>query len=231
MADDQPMWANNRAVAPTLASAIIAVDLGDNFTVKEHHISMIKDCQFDGRARVDPHRHIDEFIKICEIKGEMKEMRDGCNKCEGPHPSSECDDKPIEDEADEAERKEELSLSTPSNYDQPPLKAINTLLVDVLAGMPNYGKFLKDLVSNKSKMEQISAASLNEECSLIIQNKLLPKLGDPGSFLIPCTFSNLVECLALADLGASINLMPYSLYTSLSVNTLKPTKMSLDLFM
>nr|GEX64434.1 reverse transcriptase domain-containing protein [Tanacetum cinerariifolium] len=55
--------------------------------------------------------------------------------------------------------------------------------------MPNYEKFLKDLMSNKSKMEQISATFLNEECSVIIQNKLPPKLGDLESFLIPCTVS------------------------------------------
>ncbi|GKC45559.1 hypothetical protein Tco_1063281 [Tanacetum coccineum] len=53
---------------------------------------------------------------------------------------------------------------------------INVPLVDVLTGMSNYGKFLKDLVRNKSKMEQISTAFLNEECSAIIQNKLPPKL-------------------------------------------------------
>ncbi|GJT34497.1 hypothetical protein Tco_0924916 [Tanacetum coccineum] len=53
---------------------------------------------------------------------------------------------------------------------------INVPLVDVLAGMPNYGKFLKDLVSNKSKTEKISTAFLNEECSAIVQNKLSPKL-------------------------------------------------------
>ncbi|GKA17989.1 hypothetical protein Tco_0697826 [Tanacetum coccineum] len=75
-------------------------------------------------------------------------------------------------------------------------------------------------------MEQISAAFLNEECSIILQNKLPPKLGDPGSFLILCAFANSVKCLALADLGASINLMSYSLYASLSKNTLKPTRMS-----
>ncbi|GJZ40132.1 reverse transcriptase domain-containing protein [Tanacetum coccineum] len=102
---------------------------------------------------------------------------------------------------------------------------INVPLVDVLAGMPNYRKFLKDLVSNKSKMEQISAAFLNKECSAIVQNKLPPKLGDHGSFLILCTLANSVEYLALADLDASINLMPYSLYASLSANTLKPTRM------
>nr|GEX36840.1 hypothetical protein [Tanacetum cinerariifolium] len=67
MADDQPVWANNRAVAPTPAAAIVAVDLGDNFNVKGHHLSMIKDRQFDGRARADPHKHIIEFIKICDM--------------------------------------------------------------------------------------------------------------------------------------------------------------------
>nr|GFA14345.1 reverse transcriptase domain-containing protein [Tanacetum cinerariifolium] len=62
---------------------------------------------------------------------------------------------------------------------------INVPHVDVLASMPNYEKFMKDLVSNKSKMEQIYSAFLNEECSAFVQNKLPPKLGDPVIFLIP----------------------------------------------
>ncbi|GJR96596.1 putative reverse transcriptase domain-containing protein [Tanacetum coccineum] len=106
---------------------------------------------------------------------------------------------------------------------------INVPLVDVLAGMPNYWKFLKDLVSNKSKMEQIFVAFLTAECSIILQNKIPPKLGDLESFLIPCKLANSVEYLALADLGASINLMSYSLYAALSGTTLKPTKMSIRL--
>ncbi|GJW76749.1 reverse transcriptase domain-containing protein [Tanacetum coccineum] len=106
---------------------------------------------------------------------------------------------------------------------------INVPLIDVLAGMPNYGKFLNDLMSNKSKMEQIFVAFLNGECSAIIQNKLPPKLGDLGSFLIPCTLTNSIKCLALADLVASINLIPYSLYASLFINKLKPTRMSIRL--
>ena len=64
MADDQPMWAANRNVAPTPGAAIVAVNLGDNFTVKGHHLSMIKDRQFNGRSRADPHKHIAEFIEI-----------------------------------------------------------------------------------------------------------------------------------------------------------------------
>ncbi|GJY87299.1 reverse transcriptase domain-containing protein [Tanacetum coccineum] len=106
---------------------------------------------------------------------------------------------------------------------------INVPLVDVLARMPNYGKFLKDLISNKNKIEQIYAAFLSDESSAMIQNKLPPKLGDPGSFLIPCNFNKAFSCNALADLGTSINLMPYSLYAKLSLRTLKPTKMSVRL--
>ncbi|GJT27458.1 reverse transcriptase domain-containing protein [Tanacetum coccineum] len=95
--------------------------------------------------------------------------------------------------------------------------------------MPNYGKFLKELVSSKHNLEQISSAFLTDESSTMIQNKVPSKLGDPGSFLIPCTFSKAFSCNALADLGASINLMPYSLYAKLSLETLKPTKMSVRL--
>ncbi|GKC57431.1 reverse transcriptase domain-containing protein [Tanacetum coccineum] len=106
---------------------------------------------------------------------------------------------------------------------------INVPLVDVLAGMPNYCKFLKELVSNKHKLEQILAAFLSDESSALIQNKVLPKLGDPESFLIPCNLNKAFSCDALADLSASINLMPYSLYAKLSLKTLKPTKMSVRL--
>ncbi|GJY11105.1 reverse transcriptase domain-containing protein [Tanacetum coccineum] len=106
---------------------------------------------------------------------------------------------------------------------------INVPLVDVLAGMPNYGKFLKELVSNKHKLEQISFAFLSDESSAIIQNKVPPKLEHLRSFLIPSTFGKTFSYNAFADLGASINLMPYSLYVKLSLNTLKPTKISVRL--
>ncbi|GJS70137.1 reverse transcriptase domain-containing protein [Tanacetum coccineum] len=97
---------------------------------------------------------------------------------------------------------------------------INIPLVDVLSGMPNYGKFLKELISNKHKIEQISAAFLSDESSAMIQNKVPPKLGDPGSFLIPCNFNKTFSCNALADLGASINLMHRFLICKISLKLL-----------
>ncbi|GJW34589.1 hypothetical protein Tco_0054621 [Tanacetum coccineum] len=61
---------------------------------------------------------------------------------------------------------------------------INVPLIDVLAGMPNYGKFLKELVNNKHKIEQISAAFLSDESSAMIQNKVPPITRRPRKFLI-----------------------------------------------
>ncbi|GKA10845.1 reverse transcriptase domain-containing protein [Tanacetum coccineum] len=92
-----------------------------------------------------------------------------------------------------------------------------------------YGKFLKELIRNKHKIEQISTAFLSDESLAMIQNKVPPKLGDLESFLIPCNFNKTFSCNALADLDASINLMPYSLYSKLSLENLKPTKRSKQL--
>ncbi|GJU09129.1 reverse transcriptase domain-containing protein [Tanacetum coccineum] len=63
----------------------------------------------------------------------------------------------------------------------------------------------------------------------MLLKKLLEKLGDPGKFLIPCEFSGMEICYALADLGASINLMPISIWKKLSLPELSPTRMSLEL--
>ncbi|GJT28745.1 reverse transcriptase domain-containing protein [Tanacetum coccineum] len=126
-------------------------------------------------------------------------------------------------------RKDKMEAQYGKFLDMTRVVRINVPLVDVLVGMPNYGKFLKELISNKHKLEQISSAFLSDESSTMIQNKVPPKLEDTGSFLIPCTFNKSFSCNALADLGASINLMPYSLYAKLSLETLKPTKMSVRL--
>ena len=75
--------------------------------------------------------------------------------------------------------------------------------------MASYAKFLKDIISNKRKLEKFEIVKLNEECSTILQNKLPPKLKDPGSFSIPCTIGEINFDKVLCDLGASINLMPF----------------------
>ncbi|GJU28301.1 reverse transcriptase domain-containing protein [Tanacetum coccineum] len=93
---------------------------------------------------------------------------------------------------------------------------INISLADALVLIPKYQKILKRLLSNKEKLLELANTPLNENCSAVILKKLPEKLGDPGKFLIPCGFSEL-KCKALADLGASINLMPLSICTLVGI--------------
>ncbi|KAJ0493114.1 putative aspartic peptidase domain superfamily [Helianthus annuus] len=95
--------------------------------------------------------------------------------------------------------------------------------------MPKYAKFLKDLLSNKKRLEEISIVSLSEECSAVIQNKLPQKMMDGGSFTIPCLFGGSSVSHVLADLGASVNLMPYSIFSKLDLGEPIPTRMSIQL--
>ncbi|XP_061342972.1 probable 3-hydroxyisobutyryl-CoA hydrolase 3 [Gastrolobium bilobum] len=95
--------------------------------------------------------------------------------------------------------------------------------------MSNDAKFMKDLLSKKRKLKECETMALTEECSAIIQKKLPPKLKDPGSFSIPIAIRNIEVGKALCDLGARINLMPFSICKSLEIRELKPTTVSLQL--
>ncbi|GKA15569.1 reverse transcriptase domain-containing protein [Tanacetum coccineum] len=102
-------------------------------------------------------------------------------------------------------------------------------LMDALILMPKFASTLKALIGNKEKLSEMARTPLNEHCSAVILNKLPEKLGDPDKFLIPCDFPGMDECLALADLSASINLMPLSVWKKLSRLELTPTYMTLEL--
>ena len=95
--------------------------------------------------------------------------------------------------------------------------------------MPKYAKFLKDIISKKQKLEEHETVMLTDESSAILQKKLPPKLKDPGSFTIPCTIGKSYFDRALCDLGASINLMPLSVFKKLGIGEVKPTIISLQL--
>ncbi|GKC39262.1 hypothetical protein Tco_1051646 [Tanacetum coccineum] len=94
---------------------------------------------------------------------------------------------------------------------------------DALILMPKFASTLKSLISNKEKLFELARTPLNEHCSTVLLKKLPEKLGDPGKFLISCDFPGMDECLALTDLGASINLMPLSVWKKLSLLELTPT--------
>nr|GFB27312.1 reverse transcriptase domain-containing protein [Tanacetum cinerariifolium] len=100
---------------------------------------------------------------------------------------------------------------------------------DALILMPKFASTLKALIGNKEKLSEMTRTPMNEHCSAVILNKLPKKLGDLGKFLIRCEFPGMDECLALADLGASINLMPLSVWKELSLPELTLTCMTLEL--
>ncbi|GJZ92310.1 reverse transcriptase domain-containing protein [Tanacetum coccineum] len=100
---------------------------------------------------------------------------------------------------------------------------------DALFLMPRFAPTIRDLLMNKEKLLELVKIPLNENCSAMLLKKLPEKLGDPGKFLIPCEFPGMEICYALADLGASINLMPLSIWKKLSLPELSPTRMTLEL--
>ncbi|GJT29671.1 reverse transcriptase domain-containing protein [Tanacetum coccineum] len=102
-------------------------------------------------------------------------------------------------------------------------------LKDALIEMPKFNKWLSALLRNKEKLEGITITTVNAECSTIILNKVPEKLEDPGKFLIPYVLQELDRTNALADSGASINLLPHSIYKQLGLGALKPTRMTLEL--
>ena len=94
----------------------------------------------------------------------------------------------------------------------------------------DYAKFLKDLCTVKRKLNVHKKAFLTEQVSSIIQHKYLPKYKDPGCPTISCVIGNYKVDRALLDLGASVNLLSYSVYKQLGLCELKPTSMTLQLF-
>ena len=89
---------------------------------------------------------------------------------------------------------------------------INIQFADALEQMPSYVKFMKEILSKKRRLSEFEIVNLTEECSAILQRKLPQKLKDPNSFTIPCTIRNSIFEKALCDMGASINLMPLSIF-------------------
>ncbi|XP_052622316.1 uncharacterized protein LOC128127690 [Lactuca sativa] len=106
---------------------------------------------------------------------------------------------------------------------------LNISLLDAIKQIPCYAKFLKDLCTNKRKFKTNEKIQVNANISAVIQKKLTPKCKDSGMFAIPCTIGDLHVESAMLDLGASINVMPYSVFQSLNVGPLEKTGVIIQL--
>ncbi|XP_070013685.1 uncharacterized protein [Nicotiana sylvestris] len=104
---------------------------------------------------------------------------------------------------------------------------INVPLVEALEQMPGYAKFMKDLVTKKRSIE-CETIKMTHQVSAIV-NSMAPKLEDPGAFTIPCTIGSADFSKALCDLGASINLMSYSVFKTLEIGQPQPNSMRLQM--
>nr|GEV61289.1 hypothetical protein [Tanacetum cinerariifolium] len=175
---------------------------------------------------------------ILNPKGEIKAIttRSGV-AYEGPLiPTKHSPKKVVERETEETTDKEQTNFQGSTAHIQPSVAPIlpdvpKTLpnFADALLLMPKFASTIKSLLENKDKFFELEKISLNENCSAMLLKKLPEKLGYPSKFLIPCDFPGMDVCHALADLGASINLMPLSIWKKLSLPELTPTSMTLEL--
>nr|GFB27393.1 reverse transcriptase domain-containing protein [Tanacetum cinerariifolium] len=183
-------------------------------------------------------------------KGEMKVVttRSGLTY-EGPSiPTNSYSEKVVEREIEETMDKEQPICQGSTTRIQPPVVPTpipepdvpktqpksnipypSRLFADALLLIPKFVFTIKSLLINKDKLFELAKVSLNENCSAMLPKKLLEKLGDPDKFLIPCDFSGMDVCHALADHGLSINLMPLSIWKKLSLPEVTPTQMNLEL--
>nr|XP_023926601.1 uncharacterized protein LOC112038020 [Quercus suber] len=108
---------------------------------------------------------------------------------------------------------------------------VNIPLLDAIKQVPRYAKFLKELctIKRKQKLKGCKKVSVGDNVSAVIQRKLPAKCKDPGMFTIPCTIGNTQLEKAMLDLGASINVMPYSIYVSLKLGPLNETSVVIQL--
>ncbi|GKB54136.1 reverse transcriptase domain-containing protein [Tanacetum coccineum] len=169
---------------------------------------------------------------------------------EGPSiPTNPSPKKVVARETEETTDKEQTNFQGSTTHIQPPVIPIPIPEPDVPKTLPkpnipypsrlnDQKRFtfdakicptIKNLLMNKEKLFELAKIPLNENCSAMLLKKLPENLGDPGKFLIPCDFSGMDVCYALADLGASINLMPLSIWKKLSLPEHTPTRMTLEL--
>ena len=106
---------------------------------------------------------------------------------------------------------------------------INIPFVEALTQMPNYAKFMKDILNRKKKIAEEGIVKLTATCSAVINRSLPAKMKDLGSFTIPCSIGKYEFKKALCDSEANINLMPLSVVQRLTLGELTPTTIILQM--
>nr|GEZ42643.1 reverse transcriptase domain-containing protein [Tanacetum cinerariifolium] len=179
---------------------------------------------------------VDIFAKKIVTPAPVKAVEESCVTCGGNHAYYNCPN------TDSNQPSVCVATGTynqvapqnhASNFMAPPgfapVQNSQNSFADALLLMPKFASTIKSLLTNKDKLFELAKIPLNENRLVMLLKKSLKKLRDPGKFLIPCDFSEMDVCHALADLGVSINLMPLSIWKKLSLPKLTPTRMTLEL--
>ncbi|CAM8899865.1 unnamed protein product [Rhodiola kirilowii] len=106
---------------------------------------------------------------------------------------------------------------------------INIPLLEAIKQIPRYAKFLKELCTNRRRSTRYDQELMSRNVSAVIQRKVPPKCGDPGTYTIPCTIGNIRIENCMLDLGASINVLPFSIYSCLRIGPLESTSLTIQL--
>ncbi|CAM8944048.1 unnamed protein product [Rhodiola kirilowii] len=106
---------------------------------------------------------------------------------------------------------------------------INIPLLEAIKQIPRYSKFLNELCTNRRRGTQPDEELMSRNVSAVILRKVPPKCGDPGTYTIPCTIGNIRLENCMLDLGASINVLPYSIYSYLRIGPLEPAGLTIQL--
>ncbi|CAM8886827.1 unnamed protein product [Rhodiola kirilowii] len=106
---------------------------------------------------------------------------------------------------------------------------INIPFLEAIKQIPRYVKFLKELCTNRWRSTRNDQELMSRNVSAVIQRKVPPKCGDPGTYTVPCTIGNIRIENYMLDLGASINVLPFSIYSCLRIGPLKPTGLTIQL--
>nr|GEW73830.1 reverse transcriptase domain-containing protein [Tanacetum cinerariifolium] len=227
--DDKPMWAANRVVTLTPGSAITIPKTANEFAIK------------DGMpmSREEEAKFMQTFRKTRFYNDYRDRDSNSDNWCSSERNDYNRDNYRSNTDDKSYDVKKEFNDFMKSH--QSTNAFVNETFMNLKTQLKTIAKNHQASIKNlKPKFDRLAdkqsgrpsgslpIAFLSDESSAMIQNKVPPKLRDPESFLIPCNLKTF-SCNALADLGASINLMPYSLYGKLSLKTLRPTKITVRL--
>ncbi|GJR03456.1 putative nucleotidyltransferase, ribonuclease H [Tanacetum coccineum] len=203
------------------------------------YIEELKENIFYGKENEDPHEHIYNIIDIIDLFHSPGVARDQ-DREPGILPSFA--ENNLKGLAHAITTRSGLNYKPPKNplednsdsQDKPVTKETITKNDEehkhsIYRGIRTNAKFMKDHLAKKGKAKETSKITLNERCSAVPLNKIPLKEKDLGSFTITCVIRKIGINKALADLGASISIMPHSMFARLDLGELKPTRMCIEL--